>query len=205
VPAGASVDCERILESWWGQPVNTSTALAFVVAGILVYIRGATLPTSGLIAGVGAGSIAFHGPMPSWGELLHDLTIGWVLVWVVLVETERRALWPYAFGGVALLMLTPQIADPIQAVLAVAAVVIVWRNRHPHRLWMLGLLALGGVVGRLSRTGEPWCHPDSIWQGHGFWHLASAVALALWAGSPRPRSDRELSGSAFGPGPVQSE
>ena len=204
MPTGASVDCEQILESWWGQPVNTSTALAFVVAGILVYIHGATLPTSGLIAGVGVGSIAFHGPMPPWGELFHDLTIGWVLAWVVLVETQRRALWPYAFGGVALLMMTPPIADPIQAVLAVAGVVIVLRNRHPHRLWILGLLAIGGVVGRLARTGGPWCNPESIWQGHGFWHLASAAALALWAGSPRPRSDQEPSGSAFGPGPVQS-
>ena len=77
---GASVDCERVLESWWGQPVNTSTALAFVLAGILVHLRTASIPASILIGGVGVGSVAFHGPMPPWGELLHDLTIGWFLI-----------------------------------------------------------------------------------------------------------------------------
>ena len=196
---GASVDCERVLESWWGQPVNTSTALAFVLAGILVYLRTASIPAGVLIAGVGVGSVAFHGPMPPWGELLHDLTIGWVLIWVVLVETDRQRLWPYGLGGVALGMLTPQIADPTQALLAAAALGIIWRHRHPHRLWILLLLAAGGLVGRLARTGGPWCDPDSTWQGHGFWHLAAASALALWA--TKPRSDRELSGNAFKPGP----
>jgi hypothetical protein len=40
---------------------------------------------------------------------------------------------------------------------------------------------VGAVVGTLSRTGWPLCNPDSIWQGHGFWHVASAAALAIWA------------------------
>lgn len=181
MPAGAAADCERILEGWWGQPVNTVTAFAFVAAGIVVFIRHRSGPASLLIAGVGAGSIAFHGPMPPWGEFVHDLTIGCLLVWILLAETGRRRWWPYAFGLIGLLMVTPTVADPAQALLAALAIISVLRFRRPRWVPMLSLLSLGAIVGTLSRTGGPWCDPSSIWQGHGFWHLASAAALTLWA------------------------
>ncbi|HJU52747.1 MAG TPA: hypothetical protein VJ815_10480 [Acidimicrobiia bacterium] len=199
---GAAVDCERILEGFLGQPVNTITSVGFVLAGLVAFARGAGPPTATLIAAVGVGSIAFHGPMPPWGEFLHDLTIGWMLVWVILSERRQWRLWSLVVVG--LLMFTPTIADPVQALLAVVAVVVVWRSRHPHRLWILALLTIGGAVGRLSRTGWPWCNPDSIWQGHGLWHLAAAAALALWAVPPRQPSTRGFAGSVSGPGPTRS-
>jgi hypothetical protein len=198
VLTGAAVDCERILEGW-GQPVNTITAFAFVAVAIMVLWRGASWPTSLLIAGVGVGSILFHGPMPPGAEFLHDLSIGWVLVWIILSEAGRLRLWPWGFGVVGLLMFTPIIADPGQAVLAAVSIVVVLNRRHRFRWWMLGLLGLGALVGTFSRTDGPWCLPDSIWQGHGFWHVASATALALWAigekrtpVEPSPDSSRSL-------------
>lgn len=202
--SGAAVDCERILESWWGQPVNTCTAFAFVLAGLWVFFRDGSVSTSALITGVGAGSIAFHGPMPIWGEFLHDLTIGWVLIWVILTETKRTRFWPVAFSGVGLMMLAPVVADPAQGVLSIGAIVFVLIGRHPQRFSIVGLLALGAAIGTLSRTGWPWCDPDSIWQGHGFWHLAAAAALALWALPPRQLSARGFAGSVSGPGPARS-
>lgn len=177
---GAAVDCERILESWWGQPVNTATAFGFLLAAVVVYLRGASLPTSALIAGVGVGSIAFHGPMPTWGEFAHDLSIVWMLMWVILSEIGRRRLWPATFLVGSLLALTPVLADPSQAMLAAGTVGLILRSRRQTTLGAVALLGLGAVVGTLSRTGWPWCVPDSLWQGHGFWHLAAAASLLIW-------------------------
>ena len=184
----AAADCERILDSWWGQPVNTSTSFAFIVAGVLVWWRRRELIPSGLIAGVGFGSIAFHGPMPSWGEFLHDLSIVLTLVWVVLVETRRLHWWLFGIALATALAVTPAVADPAQAVLAFATVTVIAivPERRPKRLAALAILGGGALIGTLARTGGPLCEPYSIWQGHGLWHVAAATSLALWALLIRP-------------------
>ena len=184
----AAADCERIFQSWWGQPVNTITAAGFIVAGGLIWWRRRDLPTALLIGSIGVGSIAFHGPMPAWGEFVHDLSIVLTLVWVLLVDLKRQHLWPFGFAFGAAGSVTPVLADPAQAVLAVAAIaaIVVPREKRPLRLTAVAILAAGGLIGTLSRTGGPLCDPNSIWQGHGFWHLAAAVALTLWGLQIRP-------------------
>lgn len=146
------------------------------------------MTTSLLVAGIGVGSIAFHGPMPPWAEYLHDVSIVATLVWVLLVEMKREHLWPIGFALAAAVSVTPVVADPAQAVLAVAVVgfVIVPNQKRGLRLQAVAILAVGGLVGTLSRTGWPLCNPDSIWQGHGFWHVTAAAALAVWGGAIRP-------------------
>ena len=184
----AAADCERILQSWWGQPVNTVTAAAFIAAGALVWLHRRDAATAVLVASIGVGSIAFHGPMPFWGEFVHDVSIVLTLVWVLLVETKRTRLWPLGFALAAATSITPTVADPVQAVLAVGvlAAVSLPKEQRSHRLQSIAILALGGVVGTLSRTGGPLCDPDSLWQGHGFWHLAAASSLAIWGLAIRP-------------------
>jgi hypothetical protein len=134
------------------------------------------------VTSIGVGSIAFHGPMPFWGEFVHDVSIIVTLVWVLLVETQRTGFWPLGFAVATAASITPVVADPVQAVLAVAvlAAVAFPIQKRPRRLQVVAILALGGVVGTLSRTGGPLCNPDSLWQGHGFWHLAAATSLAIW-------------------------
>ncbi|MEX0667904.1 MAG: hypothetical protein WD313_06205 [Acidimicrobiia bacterium] len=177
-----------ILQSWWGQPVNTITATAFIVAGALIWWRRRDVATSLLVAAIGVGSIAFHGPMPPWGEFLHDISIVLTLVWVLLVEMKRQHLWPLGLALAAAASVTPVVADPAQAVLAVAVIgfVAVPQQKRVLRLQAVAILAAGGLVGTLSRTGWPLCDPDSIWQGHGFWHLAAAAALTVWGVAIRP-------------------
>jgi hypothetical protein len=46
-------------------------------------------------------------------------------------------------------------------------------------------MAAAVAVNVLTRTGAPLCRPDSLLQGHGAWHVLTAVALAAWLGSPR--------------------
>ena len=163
--------------------------MAFVVAGALIWWHRREATTSLLVASIGVGSIAFHGPMPSWGEFVHDLSILLTLVWVLLVEIERRDWWPLGVALAAVASATPVVADPAQALLAVAVIgfVAVARQNRLRRFQAVALLAVGGLVGTLSRTGWPLCVPDSIWQGHGFWHLAAAAALAIWGLAIRPK------------------
>jgi hypothetical protein len=178
---GAAADCEAILDSWWGQPVNTATAFAFVV-GALVIAKGKQRVTAALlVAFVGVGSIAFHGPMPKGAELAHDISIMWVLAWILLTETGNTRWWLPVFALTGLASATPAVADPSQSFMAAAVILSQVRRPNRRRLLALGVLAAGAIVGTLSRTGGPLCNPNSLLQGHGLWHLASAAALTIWA------------------------
>ena len=142
-----------------------------------ILVRGGSSLVAALSAFIGVGSIAFHGPMPVWGDFAHDSSILAALGYVALVELNRKSWWGLALVAAALLSIDTEIADIGQAVLAVVAVALVVRRR-----WRIGLLlALGGLIGRLSATGGPWCNPDSVLQGHAVWHLSAALALGLWA------------------------
>jgi hypothetical protein len=180
---GAAVDCELIGAGFWGQPVNTATCLAFLIGAAYIWRKRRDPAMSLLVALVGLGSIAFHGPMPPGGEFLHDVTIVWVLAWVILVETGRTSRWALIFLAGAVLSAIPVVANPSQALLAVGVGVVQIRSRdqRPLRLLTLGLLLGGAVFGRLSASGGPFCDPDSLWQGHGLWHIIAALALTIWA------------------------
>jgi hypothetical protein len=176
---GAAADCERITTGWAGQPVNTFTSLAFVAAAISLF--GSRRPVQGAVMlAIGVGSVAFHGPMPSWGEWLHDASV-LAAVGLVIVPAVHATRWvvliPALAGG---LSISPRLGDFAAAgftVVAIGSVAV----RGRERSWLpLTIVGLGALVGRLAATGGPWCDPYTIWQGHGLWHLAAALALWIW-------------------------
>lgn len=180
---GAIADCERVLSGFLGQPVNAATSLAFVVAGLAIAGRSRSWVAAAMVA-TGLGSFLFHGPMPPGSQWAHDVSLGWLLIVVGATGTrwQRLAGWPALAALGVLLALVPGAADLLAAVTATVVIgSLLWRDRTPRTWWALGLLALGAGVGRLSATGGPWCVPESVFQGHGFWHLAAAGAVALWA------------------------
>lgn len=77
-------DCERIGTWLLRQPVNAVSSLAYVVAAAAVARRAVDrgrarrrllLGYAGSLAGVGIGSVAYHGPQPGWAGPVHDATI----------------------------------------------------------------------------------------------------------------------------------
>jgi hypothetical protein len=190
------VDCERIVHGFLAQPVNAATSLAFVVAGALVAWRRPDRRFFGLlVALVGVGSFLFHGPMPYQAEWLHDVTIGWVLAAVAL-DRARHWMWT-AIPALALVFaLVPAAADPIMVVIAAGLVISEgtrgFRLRNPVGPLSLAVLAVGAGVGTMSRTGWPWCDPDSLIQGHAVWHLLAASALFIWGVFTRPGIDTSV-------------
>lgn len=219
-------DCEAITEGLLAQPVNALSSVAYIIAGLWLVSRAVrnraaetvTQIVFGLtLSGVGAGSFAFHGPMPPGARLVHDLTIA--AVFAVILARGVGSLWRWSepsvvagFIGItaaagAVMALSPGTGAVLSGLVGVAAVgieVFVYRTgrRGPlsSRLarWLLVIVALlivAGLVQLLGRTGALLCNPDSAYQAHALWHILTAVAIGLYAFVVFPA--REPQGATF--------
>jgi hypothetical protein len=188
---GALADCELVKSALLGQPANTITTLAFMIGGLVVAQRPRLRWIGAALFATGIGSFLFHGPMPPRAEWAHDTT----LVWLILVIAgwnrpwERWTLLPgLTVLGVAFLA-APLIADPVGVGLTVAALGLLLIPDRSFGNWgPMALLGLAAVIGRLGATGGPLCNPESLFQPHALWHIASATAVVWWA-LARPRFD----------------
>ncbi|MBO1752695.1 hypothetical protein J4G33_12850 [Actinotalea sp. BY-33] len=193
--------CEPLAPGLLAEPVAAVTSLAFVVAALVIVLT--TRGRSGyalLVAGVGVGSVIAHGPDPAYADLAHDLPLVATLAFVAAdsaaaLRRRSRSWWWWAGPTVALvplILLAPRIADLAQAGIAVLAVALtVWRAaRDPASrtriAWTVGLLAVGAVIGTLSRAGGPLCVPESVIQGHAVWHVLASAALVVLAPALAP-------------------
>jgi hypothetical protein len=155
-------DCERIRDGWLAQPVNALSSLAFVGAAGVVLARtwGLARDRRGEVAGYGAmlalvglGSVAFHGPQPPGARAMHDVPIPVLIGLAVGTPLVRRR------RGLA----------PLPG----------WDRRRGAVLAATVVAALTSYAG--GRTGAPTCDPDSPLQLHGAWHLLSAAGFVTVA------------------------
>jgi hypothetical protein len=102
---GAS-DCEALRDGWLGQPVNTLSSVAYVVAGAYVLWRGGPRVPALALAAVGFGSVLYHGPMTPGAGLAHDGSIVVFAATIPLAWRRRSVRWPpvtaVIAGGAAL-------------------------------------------------------------------------------------------------------
>lgn len=205
-------DCEVLGDGLLAQPVNAWTSFAYVVVGLLVVFRAWRSPpgsrmeqaTYGLIvAAVGVGSIAFHGPQPPGSKLIHDLPITAVAAFIAVNGLAAILGWSRAqmlgtlaglvtLSGVAMALFPDaEIAITVPVVIAaIATEAVVYRRGlrgaaagKTALRWYLaigGLLLLGGAINALGRTDGPLCDPEALVQLHGVWHVVTAVAFGLW-------------------------
>jgi len=205
------MDCERFLPGLLGQPTNTLSSLAFLLAAswiVVVALRGErsarslTIVFALAVAANGVGSFALHGPNPAWAQWAHDAAIMSVLLFIGLRALGHVRGWRPASEMVvytaALIAVSVGLAlihgasDPFAGTLAAGAVVgeIATVSGHARerggrdglaRGIGLAAIALGGVAFFLGRTGSPLCRPESLFQWHALWHVLAAVALAAYA------------------------
>jgi hypothetical protein len=151
-------DCETIRDGLLAQPINAVTSFAYVLAGIILWLR---LPkqerwrTGGLyallLALVGAGSVVYHGPQTPGARIMHDAPIPALVALIVVV-----VLWRWRQGAPIL----PGISR--------------WR------LWTVLIVFVGAPVAyALGRTGSPVCEADSELQPHGLWHVLTAFGFLV--------------------------
>ena len=155
-------DCERIRDGWLAQPVNALTSLAFVGAAGVVLARtwgpaaerhGEVLAYGTVLALVGAGSVAFHGPQPRGARLMHDLPIPVLIGLAAGTPLVRRRRGRSPAPG--------------------------WSPLRGATVLTLALAA--GLAYSGGRTGAPTCDPDSPLQLHGAWHVLSACGFVTVA------------------------
>lgn len=155
-------DCERIRDGWLAQPVNALTSLAFVGAAGVVLARtwrpaqdrrGEVAAYSAILALVGLGSVAFHGPQPPGARAMHDVPIPVLLGLAVGTPLVRRRRGQPPLPG--------------------------WDRRRGAVLATTVVAALAAYAG--GRTGAPTCDPDSPLQLHGAWHALSAAGFVTVA------------------------
>lgn len=152
---------------------------------------------------VGVGSVAFHGPGGPVADWLHDSSISALLLLVIAVQIGRWTGWTsrrlaMSWGGLAAGLsligaIWPRLTDPLNAGLGFVAVMVVIgsglrtdsrpSNDGSTRGKLIGaiIMAFGGGLMILSRTGGLLCAPDSVIQGHAIWHLAAAVGIGWYA------------------------
>jgi hypothetical protein len=205
---GAS-DCEELGDGWLVQPVNALSSFAYVVVGAIVVgqalRRGrATIDTwvfGALLAAIGLGSVAFHGPQPTGARLMHDLPILLTVIYVAacdvaVVRASPVLRWQVfvPVGAVAAAVMAVSVdAGIVLTGLGVAAIAVLEVVIHRRRLRdlddrtrrrsaavVIAVTAVAAATWLLGRTDSPACDPDGVLQFHGVWHLLSAMVFWLW-------------------------
>ncbi len=164
-------DCERLRPGPIAQPVNTVTSAAYVVGAALVTARARDRGSaqrevatySALMALVGLGSIAFHGPQPPGARAMHDVPIPVLVAWAIGTPLVR-----WRRGGV-----------PLPG----------WSRARGTALALTSVGAVAAYAG--GRTGARTCDPDSPVQLHGAWHVLTAAGFVLVADLLHRRSSTD--------------
>ncbi|PYG01874.1 hypothetical protein SAMN05216184_101339 [Georgenia satyanarayanai] len=191
--------CEPLADGLLQEPVAAVSSLAFVLAGMVIAVRHRRprrpLGYPALVAGIGIGSFYQHGPDAAYSDLVHDLpllaTLAFVAADSAAALTGRPRLWWWwalpTLALVPLILAAPRAGDLAQVVVAALTVVLALARARAQTSarrpigWAVSLLAVGGIVGTLSRAGGPLCVPGSLWQGHAVWHVLAAAALVILA------------------------
>jgi hypothetical protein len=176
--------CERTDASFWSEPLNAASNLAFLVAAVLIVKRvrqeRGALPwdaaaLAGLTVLVGVGSFLFHSFATVWGRWL-DLVFIALFVYVFLARFLARAVgltWRGVLAGLVLYVVFER------AFLAAVPLGGLWGSM----LYAPPFLALTGLAGYAWRRGDPAAG-----------RLAAAVGIFLVAVAART-ADLPLCGS----------
>lgn len=176
--------CERLAPGLWGEPLNSLSNLAFLVAAIAVWRQPKGRPFAVLIGLVFLGSTAFHLLATRWSGAADT---GFILVFVLYYA----AVFPHLFFGVSrriswlgipvFLAFTAIVASLggglyLSALIGLAVFAIILKGEHRRRFAVAA--AVFGVS--LSfRTADHTVCGNFPAGTHFVWHLLNGLVLYL--------------------------
>lgn len=202
--------CEASMATGWRQPANSWSNLAPLIAAVAVAIDAARRRGAGpalkllgfafplTLVFQGLGALAFHASLTAWGGVVDASSMFAVVGLLVAINLFRAgklnagqlgALWAgISLGGLTLGWVAPEVVSPVMFVFVISVLgTEVWLARHgrtPSPLFFrLGIwIFLSGVAVWFASAieGTPLCDPASLWQGHAYWHVTSAIAVGLF-------------------------
>ncbi len=158
-----------------------------------------------LVVLLGPGSMAMHATQSDLGGHLDLLSMylvsGFALAYglmrfvhrgpgflaVVFVLAVVAGMAVHLRGGsVPVLGHAGNAAFGVEIVVALGLEVVLFRRRPPaprQDLWFgvasVGALVVAFAIWNTGKRGHPWCHPHTLLQQHGIWHVLCAVSAYL--------------------------
>lgn len=191
--------CERVDFSFWAEPINAVTNLAFVIAALILWrrIRGQEMPLAlaltAILAVIGLGSFLFHTFATQWASAADVLPI--LIFILVYVYVANHAYWgfkplpalgitllffPYAAATVPLfnsLGFLGSSAGYAPVPVLIYAYAFLLRKRLPEVAKGLAIGATILVVSLTFRTVDtPLCEGIPIGT-HFMWHILNGIML----------------------------
>jgi hypothetical protein len=189
--------CEQTDPSYWSEPVNAVTNLAFIVSAIVMWRRCAGWTGGRVLAGIlftiGVGSWLFHTHATPWAAMADTMPI--LLFTLVYIFLANRDFWGWPAWGAGLgalayipytAVLTPVFEAlpfftissfywPLPVLIFTYAALL--RRRAPE---LARNLAIGAGILCVSLTArsmdEPLCAAIPLGT-HFLWHILNAVML----------------------------
>lgn len=188
--------CERVDFSFWSEPVNALSNLAFLIAALWIWPKTRGLPLARLLTGVlfaiGVGSFAFHTTATRWGAMADTLPIlAFILIYIFAatrdffgLETWKSVLvtllfFPFAAATVPLFaqlgLGSSSAYAPVPLLIFIYAMLL-----RPSAPKTARGLALGALILCLSIfmrwLDMPLCGGFPLGT-HFLWHLLNALML----------------------------
>lgn len=195
----AAIDayCERTDPSYWSEPVNALTNLAFLIAAAVMWRRSSGLPLARglclILAAIGVGSYLFHTHATAWAATADVVPIGvFILVYLFAANLHfwNLPLWAALAGTAAFvpyaLLLTPLFRAlpffevsafywPVPLLIALTALAL--RRRHPDTARGLAIGAAILVVSLTFRSMDAAVCAAVPLGTHFMWHLLNGLML----------------------------
>ncbi|MCG8592522.1 MAG: ceramidase domain-containing protein [Proteobacteria bacterium] len=150
-----------------------------------------------VIALLGPGSMALHASQTIWGGQVDVASMYLFSSLVIAFGVQRITDCSWGrfaglFAGLFALLVATKLWIPIESnivfgstLVSMIVVDLVARRRRPERrrdtrylVAAVTLFLAAFAIWLPSRTGGPWCDPNSWLQGHALWHLLCALAAA---------------------------